>query len=564
VLGGGVAGMTAAHELIERGFDVEVYERRKVPGGKARSVKAPGSAIGGGQPLPGEHGFRFFPGFYKHVPDTMKRIPYGGQRRGVLDNLVTTSRIEIIRGGMQPIVLPARLPRSRADLDVLLHARGQFERLGVPAEDIAFYKERLWQVLTSCEARRLDEYEKLGWWYFIGADRRSEAYQQFMAEGMTRSLVAAQAKTASTRTNGDILLQLLFNLVEPGVGADRVLNGPTNEVWIGPWLEHLTRAGVRYHTDARVLALECAKGAITGAVVEMADGGLHQVTADYYVAALPVEVMARLLSVPITDADSTLEGLKVLADDTAWMNGIQFYLTEDLPLEHGHQIYIDSKWALTSLSQRQFWPHTDFSAFADGGVRGILSVDISDWTTKGFNGKTALECAKQEIADEVWLQLKAGLNTGGRAVLEDAQRYAKYPWFLDDDIHVKDGPHDVTTNLEPLLVNKAGTWDLRPDPYTRLPNLFLAADYVRTSTDLATMEGADEAARRAVNAIVDASGVRAPSCTLWKLHEPLAFALWRWHDRRRYERGLPWSEHVPWLVGAAQRVVAALVSLARR
>jgi glycine/D-amino acid oxidase-like deaminating enzyme len=30
VLGGGVAGMSAAHELIERGFEVEVYERNQI------------------------------------------------------------------------------------------------------------------------------------------------------------------------------------------------------------------------------------------------------------------------------------------------------------------------------------------------------------------------------------------------------------------------------------------------------------------------------------------------------------------------------------------------------
>ena len=38
LLGGGVAGMSAAHELIERGFEVVVLERRNVPGGKARSI----------------------------------------------------------------------------------------------------------------------------------------------------------------------------------------------------------------------------------------------------------------------------------------------------------------------------------------------------------------------------------------------------------------------------------------------------------------------------------------------------------------------------------------------
>ena len=43
ILGGGVAGMSAAHELIERGFDVDVYERWSIPGGKARSIPVPGS-----------------------------------------------------------------------------------------------------------------------------------------------------------------------------------------------------------------------------------------------------------------------------------------------------------------------------------------------------------------------------------------------------------------------------------------------------------------------------------------------------------------------------------------
>ena len=41
----------------------------------------------------------------------------------------------------------------------------------------------------------------------------------------------------SARTGGYILLQLLFDLSRPGGQADRVLNGPTNDVWIDPWLD---------------------------------------------------------------------------------------------------------------------------------------------------------------------------------------------------------------------------------------------------------------------------------------------------------------------------------------
>src|SRR5687768_8159883 len=60
VLGGGMAGLAAAHELAERGFDVTVYERKAL-GGKARSIPVAGTGKGGRRDLPGEHGFRFFP-----------------------------------------------------------------------------------------------------------------------------------------------------------------------------------------------------------------------------------------------------------------------------------------------------------------------------------------------------------------------------------------------------------------------------------------------------------------------------------------------------------------------
>ena len=92
IIGGGVAGMSAAHELLDRGFEVEVYEFRNVPGGKARSIPSPHTGVDGRQDLPGEHGFRFFPGFYKHVIDTMQRIPVKdptGKCTCVADHLVS-------------------------------------------------------------------------------------------------------------------------------------------------------------------------------------------------------------------------------------------------------------------------------------------------------------------------------------------------------------------------------------------------------------------------------------------------------------------------------------------
>ncbi len=173
----------------------------------------------------------------------------------------------------------------------------------------------------------------------------------------------------------------------------------------------------------------------------------------------------------------------------------------------------------------------------DGAVKGIISIDISEWEQKGLNGKTAMECTSEEIKTEVWEQLKRSLNYGDEVILRDEQLHR---WSLDPDIRQNiDG---TTANEEPLLVNLVDTWKLRPEPVTKISNLFLASDYVRTDTDLATMEAANEAARRAVNGILKASRSDAQPCPIWDLHEPEIFVPWRQLDAIRYARELPWDD----------------------
>ena len=385
ILGGGIAGMTAAHELAERGFHVVVYERHSVPGGKARSIGKPGTGNEGRRDLPGEHGFRFFPGFYRHVIDTMKRIPYNGKT--VFDNLVDTTEAQIARAGKTELFVPAHFPAKPADL---LQTFQFFftPDLGLSPEELRHYGERLLVLLTSCTARRFEEYERTSWWKFVGAAGRSDAFQKYCADGLTRTCVACRARVMSARTGGYILLQLLFPLARPGAQVDRVLNGPTNDVWIDPWLNHLERLGVEYHRQAEVKAIHCDGKQVTGVTVE--EGGRkHLIQANYYIAALPVEVLSSFVGDELRRADPRLGQLGHLR--TAWMCGLQFFLAQDVPLVHGHTLYIDSPWALTSISQHQFWPDFPLEKFGDGGVKGVLSVDISDWETEGLNRKRAVD-----------------------------------------------------------------------------------------------------------------------------------------------------------------------------
>ena len=533
VLGGGVAGLSAAHELVERGCDVTVIEAHGDAGGKARSVGVPGTARGGRRDLPGEHGFRFFPGFYRHLPDTMSRIPSGKQPLGVLDNLVPATEFQIAVAGRRPVILPARLSAHPRGLLGALESLLEFRHLGIPRGESLFFLQRLLVYLTSSDERRTGELEHVSWWDFIQADQRSIDYQNYYGRALTRALVAVQAERGSTRTTASTFLQLALDLLARGRSFDRVLDGPTSDVWIRPWIQHLLASGAHLVSSARIEAIRCEKGRIAGVTVRRADGSRAEHTADDYIAALPVDALIPLVNARLAAAAPALRRLPRLT--TAWMGGIQFYLRRDVPLVHGHTILPGTPWALTAVSQAQFW-RDGLGGYGDGKVRGILSVCISDWDTKGIlHGESARALASPTlIREEVWTQLVQSLE--GRRDCPLA-REDVIGWFLDPSVTFEPGrpPH----NSEPLLVNTVGSWENRPEAVTEIANLFLAADFVRTHTDVASMEGANEAARRAVNGVLAAAGATADGCPVWRLEEPTVFAPLRALDRRRFQRGMP-------------------------
>ena len=545
----------------------------------------------------------------------MKRIPFPGNKNGVYDNLVAAPHVMIARSDADPIVMLDSFPKSIDDFKLLLKSLHQ--PTGLSDDDIEFFATRVWQLMTSCRERRENDYERLGWWQYTDGEHRDKAYQDLLSRGLTRTLVAARATTASTKTGGDIFLQLLFNMANPAVATDRILNGPTNDQWLFPWRKYLVDKGVDYQSLSKVTKIDCENGVITGVWIEklkdvpdiysealpgfppkeQADD-ITKHTADYYICAVPVEVAAPLLlsdilkdgesiqgflnniirnadlsnpSVSILDitndaiqraaimkADPTLTGIVELSNDVSWMTGVQFYLNDIVELNKGHIIFADSPWAVTAISQSQFWPGFPMDKFADGEIKTVLSCDVSDWETPGLlYKKAATNCTAEEIRKEVWEQMKVSLKVNGEYLLNDKMIHT---WFIDRDI-IFNKPflfrNDyLCRNTEPLLVNKVDTWRLRPESYCAIPNLFFASDYVRTHTDLATMEGANEAARRAVNNIIEASGTKTDLCEIWDLHEPWMLAYYRWHDYRRYQKGLVWNQAFPWWVKLIQWIIS--------
>ena len=532
VIGGGVAGLSAAHELVERGFSVDVFDPRPTLGGKARSQPVAGSGTGGRKDLPGEHGFRFYPRFYRHVTDTMARIPSPGGGM-VADHLRATTESAIAMAD-EATWFRFRRRRLSKPYDVIEAMELFFQTLDFDQADIAVFAAKILQFLTSSEERRLGEYEGISWWKFLDGDLYSPKFQRQL-RAVPRTMVAMDPQRGSARTIGVASMQLILDYATSGVANDRTLGGPTTEVWIDPWLTYLEGRGARLHRGRGVKAIEVEGGAV--ARIRLADD--TTATADYYVLAVPLEEAAALISPELAELDPALARLRAADLDTllSWMVGIQFFLYEDVPLVRGHAYFPDSPWGLTSISQPQFWRDLGLfrRRYGAGDVGGLISVDISDWDTPGtFVQKPARMCTREEIAREVWQQLASGLNSEvrGEEVLRDELLHS---WHLDDEL-------DYAAGLPPknnarLLVHPPGSWIVRPDAQCKVPNLVLAADYVRTNTDLATMEGANEAARRAVNAILEHAGSITERAGVWPLEEPSWLEPWKRLDAKLYRGG---------------------------
>jgi len=430
-----------------------------------------------------------------------------------------------------------------------------------------YFAERIAVMVTSCEKRWEAQYDNVSYWDFMNADKLSEEYAKYLVIGITRNIVAAKAQSASLKTIGKTFVRLLQSASINHI--DRFLNGTTNEQWLTPMVSFLReKYDVTFHAQHSLTSFEYnpKTNEITGANVVNNKNEQIKVTADHFVSGVPVERMVELVTPELMQAAPSLSKLKELRVD--WMNGIQYFTKTNVSFNRGHVGYFDSPWALTSISQQQFWNDIKVSETGDGSAVDILSVDISDWNIAGHvegpsKGKTASKCSKQEIIDEVWYQLHRHLPK----MFPRDMNVMVSSVFMDPDIHFNEDGRSVSRNDEPLLINTVGSWSKRPQAVTEIKNLFLASDYVQTKTDVACMEAATEAGRAAVNGILKRDG-REQTAKVFDLIWPGGSVLEasRWVDCKRFASGkmpLGWSFPVPSKNIREEEIRAAIEKLAQ-
>ena len=175
-----MAGLTAAHELVERGYGVTVYERKAL-GGKARSIGVPGTAAGGRRPaarrarlplLP-----RLLPPRARH--DAAHPVPRQRERR-----LGQPRRRPTATSGCAPATAPDGGPFGIGpDPDAGVGTVDGLRRdlLDEPrrqrrpaARARVLRRARCSSSSRARDERRFGQWEHVSWWDFIKAEGKSE------------------------------------------------------------------------------------------------------------------------------------------------------------------------------------------------------------------------------------------------------------------------------------------------------------------------------------------------------------------------------------------------------
>jgi hypothetical protein len=452
------------------------------------------AAAGGGQPVAGlilrfhestqlvsgEHGFRFFPGFYRNLRNTMQRTPIFDDDGGRFTWRTVDANLKEVEW---QVIDDHRRPHAtafaRKDLGSIGALVQQYEvlrkDLGYRPSDLLRFTLRLLRYATSSPLRRQRWYETMSWWEFLSrrrvdrCDPKDELPfgQRFKTAllHMPTALVATQTDQGDARTLGNVSVQLFMDQFGLHGHADETLEGPTSEVWLRHWRDYLVQLGVQFFVG-EATELSCEAGKPCQVVIEWPDGrpprGYFDPDANdnagerhYHVCALDVVGAARLthsarakalaaatedlpdlgvitelaalLAAPGTDRPrwpSELEDIQVvgaLRDRFQTFSGVQLYFEERVAFANGHIYYAESPYGLSAVSQIQYWSAAGADVRAP--LLGNLSIDLGIWRG-GDAAPPPNELPPHRLAQEVWRQVTrrhvphAQARTAGRGSFE--------------------------------------------------------------------------------------------------------------------------------------------------
>lgn len=489
IIGGGIGGLTVAHELAERGgFNITIYEKTNACGGKAKSTITKDG-------YPGEHSIRTISLTYYHFRDTLKRIPID-EKKSVINDVIAPpagSRKYLMFKDHPVCILPTYFPYTFKGFKEYFNFVQEMAKI-VPYSEIMNFTWKLFLSGAMSPERRLATLEKISWDEYIGVENKSKNYVYYLhrlPEFYVAAKGNANAKSMSMLVEKSLFIPLMHP-IESQTSSHDEFDGPTSDILIDPWVKHLKKLGVTIKTSCEAKTIELNNDLVSA--VNINDNGTDEkIVADIYVFAVPVEIMAEFLNKnpQVKAAAPSISQLDKLHTEES--SGIQFFCEDEIAekFPKGWVAFMDSPWSIVGIYQE------DVHHRLKPPVKGILSFAWSNFDEPGvLYGKGARQCTAEELKNEILAQVSMHKSC---EFIKDVKNHS---WHIDPELEFSKDTGVMVKHHAPLFVQLPGSYQYQPEAVTEIKNLFLAADYVRTSYDLATMESANEAGRKAANGIL--------------------------------------------------------------
>ncbi|MGL5034259.1 MAG: 9,9'-di-cis-zeta-carotene desaturase [Microcystaceae cyanobacterium] len=475
IVGAGLAGLTTAIDLVDAGYEVEIFESRPFVGGKVGSwLDGEGNHI--------EMGLHVFFGCYYNLFALMEKV-------GAIANLRLKEHTHIFvnkegRIGELDFRFITGAPFNGLKA---FFTTSQLSTVDKIANSLALGTSPIVRGLVDFEGamrniRDLDGISFADWFRSHGGN---EGSLKKMWDPIAYALGFIDTKDISARC---MLTIFQFFAVKTEASVLRMLEGSPYEYLHKPIINYLEKRGVKIHTrrQVREILFEKTGEQITITGLSIANGdALETITADSYVCACDVPGIQKLLpqewrSLPLFDNIYKLETIPVATVQLRFDG----WVTELNDPEKQKQLGL-----ALGLDNLLYTPDADFSCFAD-----LALTSPADYYREGEGslmqlvltpGDPFIKQKNEDIANHVLAQVQE---------LFPSARDLKMTWF------------SVVKLAQSLYREAPGMDRFRPTQKTAIANFFLAGSYTQQDY-IDSMEGATLSGKQAAQAILESKAI---------------------------------------------------------
>ena len=511
IFGGGISGLTLAHELIKQKFKILIIEKDNELGGMARSDTTKNL-------FPSEHSWRGYAPFYKNTFQLMKEIPYNDTN--VFNNLSI------------PI-----------DFHLLYDKEYGYKSSLTVKDKIILYYLGINYVLSD---NRREYYYSYNIQPFLKKYLSNDGYNHMInyvsgpGYGMNKNelsmghlfhfpVISQINKEQYTHTHSSTKNE--NNYTHNSTDNWHVMNGPTSDVWINPWIKHLKENGVDMMTNTELVKINYKNNNITSVEIKQ-NGMITQLQSKEYILSInPFNTVDILRN---SKMQSLYNNFKSLTDNTKSKQiSFRIGINKEIkyPVDNIAFVMNDSEFNITWYPQEKHWKQNP-------SIKSLWSGTIINFEKKGkMFGKNAEHLDNENLKKEITYQIlrsnsfrKLIFDNNGFYINKEDIEYIEiwYEWNFNNGIQEQKNKK---------WVNNIYNEKFRPLQKTEYENLFLSGAHTKTSINIWSMEGAIESGKITANYILDK--YNKPNIEHYKHDAPFYIRLIQYIDNILYKLYLP-------------------------